>query len=134
MINRVHRCDHREQHLRRANVRGRFLAPDVLLARLQREAVGWAPAGIDTDADQPAGQRTLVSRFAGDERRMRTAVAHRYSEALRRSNRNIGAEFAGRRQLASARRSVATTATALAAWSDATMPVNGLIRPLEPGY
>jgi hypothetical protein len=35
---RVHRRHHREQHLRGADVRGRLLAADVLLARLQREA------------------------------------------------------------------------------------------------
>jgi hypothetical protein len=48
------------QHLRRADVRRRLLAPDVLLARLQREAVGRVAVRVDADADQPPGQRALV--------------------------------------------------------------------------
>ena len=39
VIDGVHARDHREQHLRRADVRRRLFAADVLLARLQREPV-----------------------------------------------------------------------------------------------
>ena len=42
VVDGVHAGDHREQHLRGADVAGRLLAADVLLAGLQREAVGRA--------------------------------------------------------------------------------------------
>ena len=47
VIDRVHARDHRQQHLRGADVRGRLVAADVLLARLQRQAVGRLAAAVD---------------------------------------------------------------------------------------
>ena len=55
VIDRIHRSNHGQQDLRRANVRCRLLAPDVLLAGLQRQPVGLIPATVDRNADQPTG-------------------------------------------------------------------------------
>ena len=51
VIDRIHRSNHGQQDLRRANVRCRLLAPDVLLAGLQRQPVGLIPATVDRNAD-----------------------------------------------------------------------------------
>jgi hypothetical protein len=65
VIDRVHGGHHREQHLRRADVRRRLLAPDVLLARLQREPVRGIAEGVYRHADEPAGiERLKSSRVA----------------------------------------------------------------------
>ena len=95
VIDRVHRRDHGEQHLRGADVRGRLLAADVLFAGLQREAIGRRAARIHRQADDAAGQRALQRILHCHVGGMRSAVAHRYAEALRRANRNIRAEIAG---------------------------------------
>ncbi len=98
MVDRVHRRDHRQQDLRGADVRGRLFAADVLLARLQREAVGGLAAAVDRYADQPARHRALeivAHRHVGG---VRAAVTHRYAEALGRADRHVGAEFARRCQ------------------------------------
>jgi hypothetical protein len=47
VVDGVHRGDDGEQHLGGADVGGGLLAADVLLAGLQREAVGLAPLGVD---------------------------------------------------------------------------------------
>src|SRR5262249_56317200 len=54
VIDRIHRRDHRRENLRSADVRGRLLAADVLLARLQREPISRLTAGIDRSADDAA--------------------------------------------------------------------------------
>ena len=95
---RVHGGDDRQQNLRGADVGGRFLVADVLLARLQREAVGTVALGIDGDADKPAGQRALVRVAGGHIGGMRAAKAHRHAVALHRAHRDIGAHFARRLQ------------------------------------
>ena len=59
VVHGVHRGHHRQQHLRRADVRRCLLAADVLLARLQRQPVSVLTVGIDRHADQPPRQRTL---------------------------------------------------------------------------
>ena len=51
--------DHREQHLRGADVRRRLLAADVLLARLQREPVRRIAVRVDGHADEAARHRAL---------------------------------------------------------------------------
>ena len=98
VIDRVHRGDHREQHLRGADVRRRLLATNVLLARLQREAVRMAAVGIDRRADEPARHRPLELVAGRKECRVRSAVAHRHAEALRVADDDVGTPFAGRRQ------------------------------------
>ncbi len=95
VINRIHRGDYREQHLRGADVRGRLLAPDMLLAGLQGEAIGRRPARIDGEADDASRHVALevvAHRHIG---RMRPAKAHRHAESLGGADRDVGAEFAG---------------------------------------
>ena len=97
VVDRVHARDHRRQDLRRADVRRRPLAPDVLLARLQREPVRGLAVRVDADADEPPGQAALVVVAAGEVAGVRAAAAHRHAEALGRSAGDVGAELAGRR-------------------------------------
>ena len=54
VVDGVHRGHHRQQHLRRADVGGRLLAADVLLARLQREPQRRVAVGVDREADEAA--------------------------------------------------------------------------------
>ena len=55
VVDRVHGGGDGEQHLRRADVRGGLLAPDVLFARLQGQAVGGRAVGVDRDAHESPG-------------------------------------------------------------------------------
>jgi hypothetical protein len=65
VINGVHAGDHGEQHLRRADIRRRLFAPDVLLTRLQRQPIRRRALRIDRDADEPPGsERLKASRVA----------------------------------------------------------------------
>ena len=90
---RVQAGDHRQQDLRRADVARRPLAPDVLLARLQREAMRRASAGVDRLADDPAGNGAAVVVARRQEGRVRAAEAERRPEALRAADHDVGAEF-----------------------------------------
>ena len=68
----------------------------MLLAGLQRETISRRSARIYGKSDNAAGQRALqriANRHIGG---MRPAKSHRHAEALRRTNRDIGAELAGR--------------------------------------
>ena len=70
----------------------------MLLAGLQRQPIGRLPARIDRQPDDAAGQRALqriAHRHVGG---VRPAIAHRHAETLRRSDRDVGAEFARRGQ------------------------------------
>jgi hypothetical protein len=96
VVHRVHRRHHCQQHLRRADVRRRLLAPDVLLARLQREAVRRSAVGVDGHADEAPRHRALEVVTRGKIARVRAAVPHRHAEALRRADDDIGAPFARR--------------------------------------
>ena len=98
VIDRIHRGDHGEQHLRGADVGGRLLAADMLLAGLQRQPIGRLPPRIHRQPDDAAGQRALERIAHRHIGRMRPAIAHRHAETLRRADRDIGAELAGRGQ------------------------------------
>ena len=98
VIDRIHRGDHRQQHLRGADVGGRLFAADVLLAGLQRQPIGRLAARIHRQPDEPAGQRALQRIAHRHIGRMRPAIAHRHAETLRRTDRDVGAEFARRGQ------------------------------------
>ena len=52
VVDGVHRGDDREQHLRGADVGGRLVPADVLLAGLERQPVGRTPLRVDRDADE----------------------------------------------------------------------------------
>ena len=66
VVDRVHRRHHRQQHLRRADVAGRLVATDVLLAGLQRQAQRrvrrWRLC--DTPTIRPGIWRLCASRVA----------------------------------------------------------------------
>ena len=96
VIHGVHRSDHREQHLRGADVRGRLLAPDVLLAGLQRHAQRGAALRVDRNADDPPGGLALVRIAGRKERGMRPAEPHGNPEALRAADHDVRAERARR--------------------------------------
>jgi hypothetical protein len=98
VVHRVHGGHDREQHLGGADVRGRLLATDVLLAGLQRQTVGGLAVSIDRDADEATGQLTLEPGAHRHVAGVRTAEAHRHPEALGRAHRDIGAERARRRE------------------------------------
>ena len=58
VIDRVHRGDDRQQHLRGADVGGRLFAADMLLAGLQRQPIGRLPcASTDTPTMRPGSAR-----------------------------------------------------------------------------
>ena len=119
VVDGVHRGHHREQHLRGADVARGLLAPDVLLAGLQRQPEGRAALGVLRHADEAPGHVALVLVLHREEGGVRTAVAQRHAEALRRAERDVGAHLAGRRSSVSASRSVATATSAPAAWARA---------------
>ena len=83
VINRVHGRNNREEHLGCANIAGGFVAPDVLLARLQSKAISRAAFSVMRDADKASGKMPfkLISRcHVGG---MRSTKAERYPKALR---------------------------------------------------
>ena len=96
MVNRVHRRDDGKENLRRTDVTRRFVAPDVLLARLQRESVSGPTFGIMRNPDQSTGHVAFVLIARGKIGRVRSTETEWDSEPLRISNGDIRAEFAWR--------------------------------------
>ncbi len=94
VVDGIHAGDDRQQHLRGADVGGGLFAPDVLLARLQRQPVGLVAVRVDAHADQATGHRTLELVLAGEVGRVRAAASHRHAEALRVADHDVGAGFA----------------------------------------
>ncbi len=92
---RIETGHHRQQGLRRADIAGRLLAPDMLFAGLQRQAIGLIAAGIDGDAHDPARHGAFQRVPAGHEGRMGAAIAHRHPESLGAAHGNVGAHGAG---------------------------------------
>ena len=64
----------------------------------EREPQRLAPAAVDRDADDPARHGAAVFLVGGEEGGVGAAIAQRHAEALRAADRDVGAEFAGRRQ------------------------------------
>src|SRR2546422_8904086 len=95
MIDRVHGGDHGEQYLCGANVACRLLAPDVLLARLQRHAQRGPPGAVFGDADDATGEVALELIPRREEGGVRAAVAERDAEALRVADGDVGAPLTG---------------------------------------
>ena len=96
VVNSVHGRSHSQQHLRRAQVAGGLLAPDVLLACLQCQPHGGLPVGIARDTNNAARQVALVILARGHECRMRPAKAQRYAQALRAAHSHIRAPLSRR--------------------------------------
>ena len=96
VIHRVEARDDRRQYLGGADVARRVLAADVLLARLQRQAVGARAVGVERSAHQASRQGALERVRHRDVSRVRPAAAHRHAEALGRADRDLGAELARR--------------------------------------
>ncbi len=95
MIDRVHAGHHGWQHLRGANVGCGFFAPDVLLARLQRQPVGALAMRIHAHPHQAAGQGALEGVAAGQKSGVWAARAHGHTEALAAAKNDVGAHCAG---------------------------------------
>src|SRR6266496_6311564 len=95
MIDSVHRGDESGKDRRRADVARCLVATDMLLARLQREAIGNPTLRIVRNAHQPAGHVTFVSIAGGEVCRVRSAKPERSAEALRATDRDIRTKFPG---------------------------------------
>ena len=71
-----------QQHLRSTDIGVRFLAANMLLARLHRHAQRGIARRIFRYADNTARHGAFEFIFGGKESRVRAAVAHRYAKAL----------------------------------------------------
>mmetsp|Transcript_6016 Transcript_6016/g.23375 ORF Transcript_6016/g.23375 Transcript_6016/m.23375 type:complete len:875 (+) Transcript_6016:760-3384(+) len=90
------RCSHvGQERLRRADVAGRLVPPDVLLAGLHRHSERGVPLAVNAHADQAAGQAAGVLVPRRDEARMRPAEPQRHPEALRGADGDVGADVPG---------------------------------------
>ncbi len=87
-----------QQHLGGADVAGGFLAADMLLAGLQRQAQSGTAGRILADAHQAAGHLALKTVARGEEGGVRAAEAHGHAETLGTAYHYIGAHFAWGRQ------------------------------------
>src|SRR5438445_12354190 len=96
MINRVHRRDHGEKNLRRANVARCFVAADVLFARLQRESIGGPTVGIVGNSDKYAWHVPFVFVAGREVSRGWSADSKRNAKALRMANDDVSTAWAGR--------------------------------------
>ena len=86
----------REQRLVRRHVRRRLLAPDVLLARLQRQHETAIAVEVGRLAHDPAGHAADEVRARGEEAVVRAAVALRVAHRLPLADRQVAAVGAGR--------------------------------------
>ena len=94
VVHRVHAGDHGGQHLRGADVGGGLFAADVLLARLQCQAVGRVAVRVDAHTDQAAGQGAFEGVAAGHVGRVRATGAHGHAQALCGADHDVGAHLA----------------------------------------
>ena len=94
VVDGVHRGHHGQQHLRRADIRRRFFAADMLFARLQGQAVGLVALRIDGHAHQAARHIALEFIARGQVARVRAAETERHAEALAVADDDVGAPFA----------------------------------------
>jgi hypothetical protein len=85
-----------EEHLRRADVGGRLLAADVLLAGLERHPEGGVALRVHAEPDDPAGDLPLELVGGGEERGVRAAVPHRHAEPLGVADGAVRPELARR--------------------------------------
>ena len=81
-----------------ADVRGRPLAPDVLLARREREHEAAPSLAVHGLSDQAAGQVADEGHAGRHEAEVRTAEADGDAEALGLAAHDVGAQLSGRAQ------------------------------------
>ena len=98
MINGIHRGHDGKENLGGADVTGRLVAADVLLAGLEREAQGGIASGVFRNSDKAAGEAALVFIAGREESGVGSAVAGRDAKALARTDHDIGPTFARRLQ------------------------------------
>src|SRR6266513_1299477 len=96
VINRVHRRDDGKKNLCCANVAGRFVAANVLLARLQGESVSGPAFDIVGNADESAWHVAFVLIARGEVSGVRSAETKRDAKPLGISYCNVRTEFARR--------------------------------------
>ena len=97
VVHGIHRGHHGKEHLGRADVGGRLLTADVLLAGLQGQAVGRRAVSVDGDAHEASRERPLEPGAHAHVAGVGAAKAHRNTEALGRAHRDIGAPLPRRR-------------------------------------
>ena len=100
MEHRIHRGDDGGQNLRRADIGGRALAPDMLFARLQSKAIGAIAARIDRHANKSARQRALIGVLDRHIAGVRAAIADGHAKTLHGAHGDVGAHLARRLQQA----------------------------------
>ena len=96
VIDRVHAGDHGEEHLGRADIRGRLVATNVLLARLQGKSQCGGAIGINGDTNKPPGHHALkpiADRHVGG---VWATEANRHAVPLHRANGDIRTHRGGR--------------------------------------
>src|SRR4051812_357122 len=98
VIDRVHARDYRQQHLRSADIAGRLLAPDVLLAGLERHSQRRFAVRIARHADDASGNLPLDLVAGREVRGVRPAVAEWHAEALGVADDNVRSPLARRSQ------------------------------------
>ncbi len=98
VVYRVHRGHHGQQHLRGADIAGGLLPANVLLTGLQRQAQRRRGVGVAGHADQPARQLAFQPTAHSQVGGVWPAEAQRHAEALRRSDRDVGADLPRRCQ------------------------------------
>ena len=89
VVDRVEAGENRGQYLGGADVARCPVAPDVLLARLQREAQCGPVAVVAGDADEAAGEAPLQPVADRDVGGVRPAESHRHAEALCAADRDV---------------------------------------------
>ena len=85
-----------QQDLCCADVRCRLLATDVLFARLQRKSKCGPTCGVGADSDESPGEGARVGVAGRDEGGMRATEAHRHTESLGQTDRDVHPTVAGR--------------------------------------
>src|SRR5579859_1679093 len=96
VINGVHRRDDGEKDLGRANVTGRFVASDVLLACLQSEPKSGPAFGIVRNANETTSHVPLELIARGEIGGVRSAETEWNTKSLGVADCNIRSEFTRR--------------------------------------
>mmetsp|Transcript_38161 Transcript_38161/g.107835 ORF Transcript_38161/g.107835 Transcript_38161/m.107835 type:complete len:471 (+) Transcript_38161:431-1843(+) len=99
VVDSIHGRHVGQQRLGSADVGGRLVAADVLLARLHGHAQRWRARRVEADANDAAGHQPLVLLGGGEEGGMGAAVAHGDAKALGRAHNNVSAPLAGGSEL-----------------------------------